>query len=113
MFLGDVYSVGCGDYGRLGVGKKDEIRESSTFLKVELEKPATSIGIGSCVSYAIFEDGTAMAWGMGSNLQLTNGSEDDEWKPIKMAGKQIDGKKILQVSGGGQHSIMLIEATED
>jgi regulator of chromosome condensation len=84
---GDVYTVGCGDYGRLGVGQKDELRESKKVLKVTLPKPAINVGCGSCTSYAILDDSTAMAWGMGSNLQLTNGSEDDEWEPIKMAGK--------------------------
>merc|ERR1711990_645937 len=110
---GDVYTVGCGDYGRLGVGQKDELRESKKVLKVTLPKPAIDVGCGSCTSYAILDDSTAMAWGMGSNLQLTNGSEDDEWEPIKMAGKQIDEKKILTVSGGGQHAILLIDASED
>lgn len=110
---GDVYTVGCGDYGRLGVGQKDELRESKKALKVTLPKPAIDVGSGSCTSYAILEDSTAMAWGMGSNLQLTNGSEDDEWEPIKMAGKQIDEKKILTISGGGQHAILLIDASED
>lgn len=109
---GDIYTVGCGDYGRLGVGRKDELRESKTILKVKLDKPAVSIGSGSCTSYAILEDFTAMAWGMGSNLQLTNGSEDDEWEPVKMSGKQIDSKKILTVAGGGQHAILLVEAED-
>jgi len=110
---GDVYTIGCADYGRLGVGQKDELRESKKVLKVSLPKPAVKIGTGSCTSYAILDDSTAMSWGMGSNLQLTNGSEDDEWEPIKMAGKQIDDKKILSVSGGGQHAILLIDASED
>lgn len=110
---GDVYTVGCGDYGRLGVGQKDKLRESKKVLKVSLPKPAINVGCGSCTSYAILDDSKAMAWGMGSNLQLTNGSEDDEWEPIKMAGKQIDDKKILKVSGGGQHAILLIDASED
>ena len=44
---------------------------------------------------------------MGSNLQLTNGSEEDEWQPIKVSGKQIDGKKIHAVSGGGQEDVSL------
>ena len=47
-----------------------------------------------------------MAWGMGSNLQLTNGSEEDEWEPIKMTGKNIEKKIIIKVSGGGQHAII-------
>ena len=108
-----MYTVGCGDYGRLGVGQKDELRETKKAVKVTLPKPAIDVGSGSCTSYAILDDSTAMAWGMGSNLQLTNGSEDDEWEPIKMAGKQIDEKKILTIAGGGQHAIMLIDAAAE
>ena len=97
----------------MGVGEKDKIRESDRFLKVNLGGSAKSIGIGSCTSYAVLEDAAAMAWGMGSNLQLANGSEDDEWQPVKMAGKQIDGKRIITVGGGGQHAVILIEDNEE
>ena len=67
------------------------------------------IGTGSCTSYAVMEDGTLKAWGMGSNLQLATGEEDDEWEPVECSGKQIEGKKVLKVAGGGQHTILLIE----
>ena len=36
------------------------------------------------------EDGLAYAWGMGSNLQLGSGSEDNQWVPNKVTGKQLD-----------------------
>ena len=111
-FVGTVYAVGCGDYGRLGVGQKDEIRESKKLLKVELGGKATQIGTGSCTSYAIMEDGTVKSWGMGSNLQLATGEEDDEWEPVTCSGKQLEGKKVLKVAGGGQHTILLIEDKE-
>lgn len=113
--LGAVYAVGCGDYGRLGVGQKDTLRESKKALKVNLgsDEKVIAIGTGSCTSYAVLASGTVKAWGMGSNLQLATGGEDDEWEPIDMAGKQIDGKKAIQVAGGGQHAIMLIEDKEE
>jgi len=118
LFLSDsgaVYAVGCGDYGRLGVGQKDTLRESKKALKVNLgsDEKVIAIGTGSCTSYAVLASGTVKAWGMGSNLQLATGGEDDEWEPIDMAGKQIDGKKAIQVAGGGQHAIMLIEDKEE
>ena len=49
----------------------------------------------SCCTYAVAEDGSAYAWGMGSNLQLTNGSEEDEWEPVQVTGKQIEGQKVI------------------
>ena len=63
-------------------------------MKVEIEGKVTKIARGSCTSYAIVEDGSCFAWGMGSNLQLTNGSEDDEWVPVQLAGKNLEGKKV-------------------
>ena len=53
--LGEVYTVGCADYGRLGVGKKNGMKESSSYVNVELPGKAISIGSGSCTSYAILE----------------------------------------------------------
>ena len=40
------------------------------------------------------EDGSARAWGMGNNLQLTTGEEDDEWEPINIQGKKLEGMKV-------------------
>ena len=71
------------------------------------------LGSGSCTSYAVLANGNVYAWGMGSNLQLSTGEEDDEWEPVQMAGKQIDEKKLLSGSGGGQHGIILIEDKDD
>ena len=96
--IGEVFSIGCGDYGRLGVGEKDQIRESSVWRKVDLgEGRASRIGTGSCTSYAVMADGSARAWGMGNNLQLTTGEEDDEWTPITVAGKRLEGMKVKNV----------------
>lgn len=109
---GHVYTIGCGDYGRLGVGQEDKLRETDTLMKVEIEGKVTKIARGSCTSYAIVEDGSCFAWGMGSNLQLTNGSEDDEWVPVQLAGKNLEGKKVELIDAGGQHAIVLLSEKE-
>lgn len=90
-----MYTIGCGDYGRLGVGEKDKLRESDVLRKVETNGKVVRVARGSCTTYAIKEDGTCLAWGMGTNLQLTNGSEEDEWEPITVSGKNIEGKKVF------------------
>ena len=44
---------------------------------------------------------------MGSNLQLGNGEEDDVFTPGKMAGKQLEDRKVMALSVGGQHTVLL------
>lgn len=51
--------------------------------------------------------GEVYAWGMGSNYQLGNGEEDDILTPEKMSGKQLESRKVIAVSSGGQHTLLL------
>ncbi|XP_060594377.1 regulator of chromosome condensation-like isoform X1 [Ruditapes philippinarum] len=102
---GNVYSLGRADYGRLGLGEHSgEVKEPTL---VKLEKKCTSISAGQSVSFALLEDGTVASWGMGTSSQLGNGEEDDSWVPSKMDGKQLQERKVIQVSAGGQHTVLL------
>lgn len=51
--------------------------------------------------------GDVFSWGMGGNLQLGNGEEDDVFTPGKMAGKQLENRKVIALSVGGQHTVLL------
>ncbi|KAG9330975.1 hypothetical protein JZ751_021416 [Albula glossodonta] len=80
---GKVYSLGRAEYGRLGLGQGAE------------------------------EKSLAFAWGMGTNLQLGTGEEDDEWSPILMSGKQLENRAVLSVSSGGQHTVLLVKDKQE
>lgn len=44
---------------------------------------------------------------MGSNGQLGTGEETDVEVPVLVKGKQLEGKTIVRVTGGGQHTLVL------
>lgn len=56
--------------------------------------------------------GRAFAWGMGTNYQLGTGEEDDVWSPVEMKGKQLENRRVLAVSSGGQHTVLLVSEKE-
>ncbi|XP_070556734.1 regulator of chromosome condensation-like [Ptychodera flava] len=103
---GNVYSIGRTDYGRLGLGENPE--ESHIPQKVSsLTDKVTNVGCGSSVSAVVTEKGEIYTWGMGSSLQLGTGEEDDEYSPVLVKGKQLESRKGVMVSVGGQHTVIL------
>lgn len=105
---GKVYAFGRAEYGRLGLGEVKEEPLEPTL--VEALPPIGSVAAGTCVSFAAARDGTAYSWGMGTNYQLASGNgEDDVMVPTQMKGKQLEGKTVLSVSSGGQHTALLVQ----
>uniref|UniRef100_UPI0037E897E2 regulator of chromosome condensation n=1 Tax=Semicossyphus pulcher TaxID=241346 RepID=UPI0037E897E2 len=108
---GRVYSLGRAEYGRLGLGTEAE--ETIKPTPVTGMEPACSVTCGASVSYAVTKEGSVYAWGMGTNLQLGTGEEDDEWNPVKMTGKQLENRAVLMASGGGQHTVLLVKDKQE
>jgi regulator of chromosome condensation len=111
---GEVLSFGRGDYGQLGIGTT---QEHSTPQRIPIESfeglkssddRLIHISSGQSHSLAWTAKGGGYAWGFGASLQLTNGEEDDEKKPYRMSGQQLDGKQIVQLGGGAQHTVVLV-----
>lgn len=108
---GQVYSLGRAEYGRLGLGKGAEETSEPTLVKgMEV---ASSVTCGASVSYAVTREGSVYAWGMGTNMQLGTGEEDDEWSPVKMTGKQLENRVVLMASSGGQHTVLLVKGQQE
>lgn len=104
-----VYVIGRKEYGRLGLGDVTEDAKTLTLVDTLADKHVLEISCGESTSFAVTDKGEVFAWGMGSNQQLGTGSEDDETKPVLISSKQVQGKKILKVSSGGQHSLFVVE----
>lgn len=108
---GQVYSLGRAEYGRLGLGQEAE--EKSEPTTVTGMEPVCKVACGACVSYAVTREGGVYSWGMGTNMQLGTGEEDDEWSPVKMTGKQLENRVVLMVSSGGQHTALLVKDKQE
>ncbi|KAJ1666364.1 hypothetical protein IW140_001093 [Coemansia sp. RSA 1813] len=65
------------------------------------------IACGTNHNLALAADGKAYTWGFGEMLQLGNGEEEDIEEPALLQGQKIEGKKILKVGAGGQHSVIV------
>jgi len=104
---GLVYSLGRQEYGRLGLGEGGSDATIPTVVS-ELQD-CVEVACGTAVSYAVTAGGDCYSWGMGTNGQLGTGGEDDSHLPVKMGGKQLQGKKVIAVSSGGQHSVLIAQ----
>lgn len=51
--------------------------------------------------------GDLYAWGMGTNGNLGTGDVEDVLEPVLVKGKQLEGKAVVRVNGGGQHTLAL------
>lgn len=103
---GNVYSFGRGDYGQLGNKSLEKSQDGVVFsnipIQVELNN-ISAVSAGGAHSLAIANNGKAYSWGYGEMGQLGLGNEEDSFIPQQVP---ID-KEVVQVSGGGQHSLFL------
>ncbi|XP_017473434.1 PREDICTED: regulator of chromosome condensation [Rhagoletis zephyria] len=109
---GTCYSIGRSDYGRLGLGSVSSDIKELQFIKSLADKFVVYVSCGEAQSFALTDDGKLYSWGMGSNYQLGTASDDDALEPVQIISKQTEGKRIIRVSSGGQHSIFLVESEE-
>lgn len=114
---GKVHSIGRVEYGRLGLGDKETDGGKNDALVPTLipklaNKKCVDVSCGTAVSFAVTEEGECYSWGMVDNGQLGQSQNDeDSWEPQKMVGKQLETRKVIAVSGGGQHTLLI--AKED
>lgn len=105
---GVVYSLGRKEYGRLGLGENNLEEKSEPTVIPELRGvKCVGVACGTAVSFAVAEDGTLYAFGMGSSKQLGQKEEDDLFVPTVITGKQLETKRGIAVSSGGQHTVLL------
>lgn len=103
-----VHALGRSEYGRLGLGEGAEDATTPTLIK-SLSQGCVDVACGTAVSYSITDDGRCYSWGMGTNGQLGTGEEDDVVEPHLMKSKQLENRKVIAVSSGGQHTVLIAQ----
>ncbi|GAB6029938.1 Regulator of chromosome condensation [Chamberlinius hualienensis] len=109
---GEVYAIGRNNYGRLGLGAEAQDVKVPTLLPTFKNDPCVAVSSSVSSSFAVTRSGEVYAWGLGNSGQLGQGNEEDVWEPTKMNGKQLANRKVLAVSGGGQHAVLLVVESE-
>jgi len=103
---GSVFCLGRSEYGRLGLGEGAGDAGVATLVE-GVGAGCRGVACGTAVSYVLGEDGSCFSWGMGTNGQLGTGEDEDVWSPNKMKSKQLEGREVLAVSSGGQHTVII------
>ena len=109
---GSVFVCGRKENGRLGLEQESEEPLKPTQIDSLKGVNVKNIGAGGACSFAVTETGNLFSWGMGTNLQLGMSDEEDVWSPAKVTGKKIENARVLAVSSGGQHTALLVSASE-
>lgn len=106
---GEVFALGRKEYGRLGLGTSTpaEDEDQQTPARVPGLAGCTDVSCGEATSHTIDGQGRLFSWGIGSNNQLGLGDEEDKFEPQVVSGRLAD-KCTLVVSGGGQHTVILV-----
>lgn len=109
---GKVYSWGANDQGQLGNGTA-----TNSNLPVEVKTEGTPMAgkkiiqtaIGVTHSMALDSEGKVYSWGENVNGLLGTGDAIPTLSPVlvRIGGTSMEGKKIVQISAGGAHSMAL------
>lgn len=104
---GQVFVMGRKEYGRLGLGLNCLDAQELTPVPALSSVKCVDISAGSAQSFAVTQSGELYSWGMGTSGQLGTGEESDVEEPVLIEGKQLEGRTIVRVTGGGQHTLIL------
>ncbi|XP_066148273.1 regulator of chromosome condensation isoform X1 [Euwallacea fornicatus] len=107
---GKVFVIGRKEYGRLGLGKDCEDANTLTNVRSLSDEKIINVACGSSTSFAVSADGRLYGWGMGTNGQLGLGEEEDYFEPTHVKSGKLTDRKVLRVSSGGQHTVILSSA---
>ena len=104
---GQVLSFGCGVENQLGHG--DWENETTPKAIVALAgKKVVQVAAGAAHSLVLLEGGQVLSWGSAEHGQLGHGDTPRDQGPPKTIAA-LGHAKAVQISGGHQHSAVLLE----
>ena len=106
---GEVFSFGDGDYGILGHGDTDK-QLLPKLIEAMGGKKVVQVSAGQWHSLVLTESGEVYSFGDGSDGRLGHGDQEDQNLPKLI--EAMRGKRVVQVSAGGYHSLVLTESGE-
>jgi alpha-tubulin suppressor-like RCC1 family protein len=102
---GTVMAWGANGEGQLGNGTRSKTG-SDVPVPVSALSGVTAISAGSFTNLALLRNGTAMAWGTGSEGQLGDGSSGfNDVADVPVAVKDLGG--VTAISAGGAHEVAI------
>jgi len=113
-----LFAFGRSDYGQLGLGKQVDhslgaFQSTPQVVAFPVAEPVQLIQIecGENHSLAVTCDHVLYSWGFAEFGATGNKSDEDilEPRPVKRTGvKKYEIGRVMQVSGGSQHSAMVV-----
>ncbi|CAF1089937.1 unnamed protein product [Rotaria sp. Silwood1] len=103
--MGYVYGLGRSDDGRLGNNLNNDViipKQIDNLINI------IDIAAGGSVSFVINKYGEIYSFGMGDTCQIGHGN-DDIFVPTLIKSKQLEQRKIQQISVGAQHTLFLVK----
>ena len=106
--LGHVYGLGRSDDGRLGTTHTLDVLQAKQIHNLP---NIVDIAAGGSVSFALAHTGDIYSFGMGDTCQSGHGIEDI-FIPTIIQSKQLNHRRIEQISVGAQHTLFLVSEYE-
>ncbi|KAG5682896.1 hypothetical protein PVAND_012214 [Polypedilum vanderplanki] len=108
---GELYTWGCGEYGRLGHGDNQTLLKPKLVQKLVGQRVVqVACGSRDAQTLCLTEDGTVYSWGDGDFGKLGRGGSDGCSVPQPI--ERLNGLGIIQIECGAQFSLALTKIGE-
>ena len=99
-------SFGYGNSGALGHGNTED-QPTPRLVETLRGEQVVQVSAGGDCSWVLLETGTALSFGVGHRCCLGHGDTEDQLAPKVV--EALWGKRVLQVSAGQSHVLVLLE----